>query len=160
VTKKLVAIGLAVVAIVVGGVLISQQPATRPDWARCTPNAPLACSTVEGVALGGFVQSWDPVTGRDAPRASGVAPCTEPCGPLAVARAELDLLEPGHPVVASIGQFSPDWFVFCGGTICKSSGYLGVFVFTFTDANMRPIVVGCGPIWMTCHASDGYGRSH
>lgn len=158
--KKLVAIGVAVVAIAMGGVLISQLPETRPDWARCTPNATLACSTVEGVALGGLQRSWDPVTGRDAPRPSGAPSCTDPCGPLAVARAELELLEPGHQVVASIGEFSPDWFAVCGGTICKSSGYLGVFVFTFTDSNIRPIVVGCGPPWMACQASAGYGRSH
>jgi hypothetical protein len=146
--KKRIALGLLlVVAVAVAGLLIIGRQAARPDWARCTPTHPLACSTVEGVALGSFVKSWE----LDAPS------CTAACGnPFGVARIELELRAPTHPTLAAIDEFHPDLFALCGDSVCKSSGFLGIFLFTFSDSSHVPIIVSCPPI-ATCYAIDRYG---
>jgi hypothetical protein len=107
----------------------------RPISDRCIPNAPRACTTVDGVALGEFSTSWD----VRPPQA-----CPVEChGPQTTARAEIELRFPDHPDIVAIDEFGPDWSALCGGELCTVSGYLGAFLFTFSDTTVLPIVVRC-----------------
>ena len=121
---------------------------SRPEWATCTPNTPRACTTLDGIALGGFTASWP----LDVPS------CTTECRqPVEVARAAVELKAPNHPALTSIDEFEPDRYALCGETICTVSGYLGVLVFTFSDATSLPLVVSCPGISF-CQLESGYGH--
>jgi hypothetical protein len=149
-TKKRVAIALVVLAFVIGGLLATRPPPDRPDWARCTPNAPFACTVLDGVALGELRRSWD---------VNAVA-CPGDCPqPIDVARAELELRAPGHPAVKAIGEYAPDRLALCGEVLCAYSGYLGIFVFDVGDARPRPIVVSC-PGVAACRVIGRYGEAN
>ena len=142
--------GRAGVALIVASIVVAGcglLPTPTPDWAACRPNGALACSTVGGIPLGEFAQSW-PVAGP---------PCREDCEtPLQVAQAALELKAPAHPSVTSIDEYSPDRRALCGDTLCAVSGYLGIIVFTFDDSTALPVVVSC-PGVATCGAIDRYG---
>ena len=121
----------------------------RPAWADCVPNDPRACSTVAGIALGEFVASHQ----------LDVAQCERECHqPVNVARAGLEHRASDHRPLIAIDEFGPDRWVLCRGTgtLCTVSGYLGIFVFTFSDAASLPVVVRCPGI-AACMLADGYG---
>ena len=141
------AIGLLFAILVVGG--CGFLPSSRPEWAQCTPNGQLACTTLDGVALGQFGQAWE--VGR-AP-----VPCTEDCtSPVVVSRLELERRFPDHPPLIAIHEYDHDRHALCGDTLCTVSGYLGIFVYTFDDGSAVPIVVRC-PGVAACRVSEGYG---
>jgi hypothetical protein len=147
--RNRVLLGAAVAAIAIGGLFLMRAPTTRPDWARCAGNHVLACTSVDGVALGEFVRSW-PVD---------AAPCLADCEtPVETARAELEVRRPGHSPPRAIEEFGPDRYALCGKTLCAYSGYLGVFVFAFNDADPESIVVSC-PGVMACRIIDEYGAT-
>ena len=50
-----------------------------------------------------------------------------------VARPEHELRAPDHPTLTSIDEYDADRHALCGDTLCQVSGYLGIFVFTFSD---------------------------
>jgi hypothetical protein len=149
--RKRLVIGFAVAAFAVTGLLVVRAAAILPDWARCSPNGELSCSTVDGIALGGFIRSWE----ADAP------PCVGACGePAEVARKELDLREPDHPTIMKLDEYGADRHVLCGDTLCAVSGGGGpdIFVFVFGDSTSLPIVVlvSCPGIG-ACRIINGYG---
>lgn len=125
---------LALAGSVASCALVPAEP-TSPMANRCIPNAPRACTTVGGVALGEFIRSWD----VRPPQACPVA-CHEP---QTVARAEIELRFPDHPDIVAIDEFSPDWSAICGDDLCTVSGRLATYLFTFSDTTVLPIVVGC-----------------
>jgi hypothetical protein len=126
---------------------VFRQPEDRPDWARCTPNAPQACTTVDGVTLGELRRPWD----------AGAPACQRDCRqPFDVARAELELRARDHPTLIGIEEYAPDRHALCGDVLCANSGYLGVFVFDIRDANPRSIIVSCPGI-AACGVIDRYG---
>jgi hypothetical protein len=123
-------------------------PSPTPDWAVCHPNGARACSTLGGVALGEFGQTWD---------VAALPPCKLDCGrPVEVARAALEQRAPAHPAVTAVDEYTPDRHVLCGDTMCVLSGYLGIFVFTFEDSTAVPIVVSCPGI-AACRMTENYG---
>ena len=123
-------------------------PSPTPGWAECHPNGALACSKLDGIALGQFAQSWN---------VAGLPPCEQDCeSPLEVAQAALELLAPAHPKLTSIDEYAPDRHALCGDTLCVVSGYLGIFVFTFDDSTATPIVVSCPGI-ASCRVTKSYG---
>ena len=132
-----------------GAVVPSGPTTTRTPTAglaTCEPNAPLACSTLDGIALGRF---WTSVS-LDTP------PCDN-CHDLAgTAVAALDRLAPSHPPLTAIDEFGPDPYALCGATSCIKSGGLSIFVFRFADATTLPIVVMCVGV-NPCGQVDHYG---
>jgi hypothetical protein len=139
---------LVIALLCASGLLVGCQ-GERPDWADCVPNDPRACSTVAGIALGEFVASHQ----------LDVAQCEGEChNPVNVGRAGLELRAPNHRPLIAIDEFGFDRWVLCRGTgtMCTVSGYLGVFVFTFSDAASLPVVVSCPGI-AACMLADRYG---
>ena len=146
-TTNRVAVGLVVLAIASVALLALRPPEARPDWARCTPNAARACTTVDGVALGEMRRSWNaaaPLCERD---------CKQP---IDVAWAELELRAPDHPGLTRIEEYAADRHALCGDVLCANSGYLGIFVFDVRDAGPRSIIVSCPGI-AACRVIDRYG---
>lgn len=135
-----------VLAMVLGSCALLPPESTSPNPDRCIPNAPRACTTVGGVALGEFSRSWD----VRPPQACPVE-CHEP---QTVARVEIERRFPDHPDIAAIDEFGPDWDTLCGATLCTVSGSLGTFLFTFSDQTVLPIVVRCPGI-AACIARGG-----
>jgi len=125
---------ILVLAMVLGSCALAPSESIRPIPNRCIPNAPRACTTVDSVALGEFGKSWDVRPPQACP-----AECHEP---QKVARTEIELRFPDHPDIVAIDEFAPDWYALCDG-LCTTSGYLGTFVFTFSDSSRVPIVVSC-----------------
>jgi hypothetical protein len=126
---------ILVLAMVLGSCALAPSESIRPILNRCIPNAPRACTTVDGVALGEFSRSWD----VRPPQACPVE-CHEP---QTVARAEVELRFPDHPDLVAIDEFGPDWAAICGDALCTVSGTLGTFLFTFSDARQAAVVVRC-----------------
>lgn len=142
-----IAVGL-VAAVAVGGCVATAAKPSRPEWADCTPNHELACTTVGGIPVGELVRSWG-VTTRT---------CEEACDEADdVAREAMATVRRDHPVVVSVDEFSPDRAALCGPTLCAVSGYLGIFVFGFSDSTSLPIIVSC-PSILPCRTLDRYGR--
>jgi hypothetical protein len=141
------AISLLVASLIVAG--CGFLPSPTPDWAQCHPNGALSCTTVDGVALGQFVLHSD----ADMPA------CGVDCGlPGQVARVALETRAPDHPTLTSIDEYAPDRHALCGDTLCVVSGYLGIFVFTFSDSTAESVVVSCPGI-AACRVIEGYGPS-
>jgi hypothetical protein len=123
-------------------------PSPTPDWAVCHPNGALACTTLDGVALGELGRSL---------RVAALSTCEQDCeSPVEVASSALELRAPGHPAVTSIDEYTADRHALCGETLCTVSGYLGIFVFTFDDSSAVPIVVSCPGI-AACRVTENYG---
>ena len=143
--------GLVIAALAAVAMLACAAP--RPtaelataELATCSPNAALACTTLDGVPLGPF---WTSVS-------LDTAPCDR-CHDLpGTARSALDHLAPNHPPLTSIDEFGPDPRALCGTTPCVTSSGLGIFVFTFSDATTMPIVVLCVGV-SECERVDHYG---
>ena len=143
----LVAGCVAVVAIVIAALTYPWgflgEP-LRPEWARCVPNGPMACTTVDGVALGPL----------EATSAGVVGACTTPCDdPLALAAAELAADRHAAPV--RIDLYGPDLYHLCSVQLCKTTTYIGIFVGTWPDAPPHAVIVFCD--LTTCERSDRYG---
>jgi hypothetical protein len=139
-------VGLAIASVLIAGCGFLSAP--TPDWAVCHPNGALACSTLDGIALGEFAQSWN---------VAALPTCKQDCEtPLEVAQAALEVRAPAHPKLNSIGEYAPDRHALCGDTLCAVSGYLGIFVFMFDDSTAVPIVVSCPGI-AGCRVIESYG---
>jgi hypothetical protein len=135
---------ILVLVMVLGSCARLSAESTSPNPDRCIPNAPRACTTVGGVAVGEFAQSWNVRT----------PPCRLECRePEKVARAEVELRAPNHPDIVAIDEFGHDLSGLCGSELCVLSGYLGAFVFTFEDSSTLVIEVGCTGI-STCQAQQ------
>ena len=147
--RTLVLSGLAVASIVVAACSLLGPQGTRPDWAQCHPNGALSCTTVDGIALGQFVLHNE----ADTPD------CAVDCVlPAQVARAALEARDPEHATLTSIDEYDADRHALCGDTLCQVSGYLGIFVFTFSDSTAVPIIVSCPGI-AACRVIEAYGPS-
>ena len=136
-------VGLIVVSILVAG--CGFLPSPTPDD-RCHPNGALSCSTVGGIPVGELAHSWG----------VGPPPCKHDCeSPVEVALASLEARAPGHATVTSIDEYAPDHHALCGDTLCDTTGYLGIFLFTFDDSTTLPIIVRC-PL-AHCMVMERYG---
>lgn len=143
--KRRTIVGLILASILVTG--CGFLPSPTPDWAQCHPNGALSCSTVAGIPLGEFGQSLG----------EGPPPCKHDCvSPVEVASASVELRVPGHATLTAIDEYTPDRRALCGDTLCITSGYLGIFVFTFDDSTTLPIVVSC-PGTAECLVIERYG---
>ena len=139
-----------VVLIAACGAVPTEAPATpvpTATLATCEPNAPLACTTLEGVPLGRFGAS----VSLDTP------PCVDRCHDLpGTALSALERMAPNHPPVAAIDEYGPDDRALCGTAPCLTTAALGIFVFGFADATTLPIVVICVGV-SPCEQVDHYG---
>jgi hypothetical protein len=144
----------ATVSALVGLVIVFPGPPSAsvvvssptPDWAKCTPNAARACTTLDGIALGPFRASMSLDT----------QPCDDCRDQPGTARAALERLAPHHPPLTGIDLFSPDLRALCGDTRCIAD--VSIFVFAFSDATLLPIVVSCAEtIGSVCEQVDHYG---
>lgn len=123
----------------------------KPAWEECVANHPLACTVVDGVALGVF----------DASQRPDAQPCTEPCADLlGTAVAAVEDRFPDHPPIRSIEMFGPDWRAICQGRLCTVSGRLQIFVFTFEDGELTSIVVRCPGVSPTCQVAGISSLGH
>jgi hypothetical protein len=126
-------LGLTVAAILATSCALAPEGSRRPN--ECVPNAPRACTTVAGVALGEFIRSMDVRPPQACPKE-----CRDPA---IVARLEVEKRLPGHAEIVAIDEFGPDWSAICGADLCTVSGTLVTFLFTFRDGTALPIVVRC-----------------
>jgi len=123
------------------GVFIYQPP---PDaMAPCSPNGPLACSTIDGFPLGTYVQDC------------GGQPdvCGDNAGLALAGLPAWDGLN--HDVVHS-AKYQLDMARFCGPVVCTLTSEYDIYVFEFADGSRHAIGVRCLGVSGHCDALQTY----
>jgi hypothetical protein len=112
----------------IGVVAVAYRPVS------CVPNAPDACTTIDGVALGRLMTTL--------PARRPVADATRPDrDALAVAWEGLDALRPDHPGVTAVESYA--WPPIDCGPGCPAAVPASIYLFRFADAPPLPVVVSC-----------------
>jgi len=109
----------------------------------CSPNGPLACSTIDGFPTGRLIQDC------------GGQP--DVCGDKEQLAVDgLNGTYGGQQTVVHISEFGLDMARFCGPVLCALSGAYNIFVFEFGDGSRHAIAVSCPGVGPTCKAVQTY----
>jgi hypothetical protein len=132
----------AVAACLLVGLLPSCAAGPQNVLPACSPNGPLACSTIDGFPVGAEV--------RDC------AAQPDPCGDNErLARDGLDARDGHSSGIVHASMYAPDMARVCGPILCALSGGYSIFVFDLADGSRHAIAVSCPGI-DACRAVPSY----
>src|SRR5665213_1545335 len=132
---------LALACWLVWAAFIYQAPPNA--LAACSPNGPLACSTIDGFPIGTLIQDC------------GGQP--DICGNNEqLALNGLPFWDSFHPAVADVSEYGPDMARLCGPVVCTLGGAYSIFVFEFSDGSRHAIAVSCPGVNPSCQAVQTY----